>query len=212
MVVKEPKRKARGWRVLWPSDPLLFPNPEATYTCRSRFGDPCLHGGPPAPLGSRTYQDETVWEAGGWTLRARPGEGGARSEALLERRTPPARRPSSGAGIPTPGLWFTCCATLRESLNLPRTQLHHRFYGFPYNFRVGVGIKGACEESLSSVVPGAEVIMTRCSHLAASPGLPPGPRRPLLFSTAPTTSLMGRALPRYTYFRLFGAGFGKRRG
>lgn len=142
-------------------------------------------------------------------MLARPGEGGARSEALLERRTPPARRPSSGAGIPTPGLWFTCCATLRESLILLRT---HRFYGFPYNLMVGVGIKGECEESLSSVVPGAEVVMTLCSHLAASPGLPRGPWRPLLSSKAPTTSLMGRALPRYTYFGLFGAGFGKRRG
>ena len=190
----------------------MSPNPEATYTCRSCFGDPFLHGGPLAPLGSRTFQDETVWEAGGWTLRARPGEGGARSEALLERGTPPARRPSSGAGIPAPGLWFTCCATLRESLILSRTQLDHRFYGFPYNFRIGVGIKGACKESLSSIVPGAEVVMTRCSHLAASPGLPPRPRRPLLSSKAPTTSLMGRALPRYTYFGVFGAGFGNRRG
>lgn len=74
----------------------------------------------------------------------------------------PARHPNSGAWIPIPGLLLTCYATMRKSLNLPRTQLHHRLYGFPITLRLVRGIrenarnKGECKESFFSVMPGTE--------------------------------------------------------
>lgn len=82
-----------------------------------------------------------------------------------------AAQARSQDSISRPVVYLLC--NLARVLDSSRTQLHHRFYGFPIILGSVWGLRGHARRACPAWFL-EQVVMTRCSHLTASPGLPRG--------------------------------------